>query len=56
VNYQKPIAIRYPRGGEGKFCFNNIAKIDNTVKIDEIDSTEKIQLGKAEIIQTLLSY
>lgn len=36
VNLNKPIAIRYPRGGEGK------------VKFDKCD---KINLGKAEVIK-----
>ncbi len=36
INYSKPIAIRYPRGGEGKYKF---------------EKYEDIELGKAEIIK-----
>ena len=36
INYSKPIAIRYPRGGEGKYKF---------------EKCEDIELGKAEIIK-----
>ena len=36
INYSKPIAIRYPRGGESKYKFNTCADI---------------QLGKAEIVK-----
>lgn len=36
INYSKPIAIRYPRGGEGKYKF---------------EKHEDIELGKAEIIK-----
>lgn len=36
INLNKPVAIRYPRGGEGK------------VKLDKCD---KINLGKAEVIK-----
>ena len=36
VNLNKPVVIRYPRGGQGK---------------EEIESNEKIELGKAEILK-----
>lgn len=36
INYSKPIAIRYPRGGEGKYKF---------------EKCEDIELGKVEIIK-----
>ena len=36
INLKKPVAIRYPRGGEGKIKFDNC---------------KKIELGKAEIIK-----
>ena len=36
INLQKPVAIRYPRGGEGKIKF---------------EETKKIELGKAEILK-----
>ena len=36
INYSKPIAIRYPRGGEGKYKF---------------EKCEDIELGKAETIK-----
>ena len=36
INLQKPVAIRYPRGGEGKIKFNKC---------------DRIELGKAEILK-----
>ena len=41
VNYNGPVLIRYPRGGEGKNKFEN---------------SPKIELGKAEIISSMLQF